>query len=392
MLLVSGSAVAGQSSQPEGETARRVGQSARAVNTTADDSMNNNMETSASNQKVTVDAARKGIVIIERAGEPISVGTVLADDGRILTALSPLTHGNNLDARFSDGSIMRLRVGHTDRAWDLALLVPQNGRWQHGLKPSKSDPTRAGSALRGFTPIGEDQKSVAPARVIVKGFQTLVGGDSELLRDAVELQGRFRQQDLGTPIIDDAGEVVAVVARACEPQKNEECKSVPYGVPVSAIKAFLRTVPPSALPPAPWLGIQAVADDAGPVKGVRVHGSHPQGPAGAAGLQSGSNAERADLIVAVDGSPVTSTRELSEEIDRRAVGDTVNLLVFGNGQYRTVTLTLRPAPGTERKSAAAEEVEVEEVELEAIDARPRKRNFRHVGRTERAKYRPDSPY
>lgn len=369
-LLVSGSATASSSAQAKTKTQ------------SADYSMRKDMATSAS-RKLVIEDAQRGVVIIERSGKPISVGTVLADDGRILTALSPLTHGNNLDARFADGSLMRIRVGHTDRAWDLALVVPQNGRWQEGLKPSKTDPTRAGSSLRGFTPIGKSTPRVAPARVIVKGFQTLVGGDSELLRDAVELKGRFRGVDLGSPIIDDKGDVVAVLARACEPQQTEECKAVPYGVPVSAIRAFLRTVPPSALPPAPWIGIQAVADESGPVKGVRVHAAHPDGPAGAAGLNSGSTAGRADLIVAVDGAPVTSPEQLSEQIDQRTVGDSIHLLVFGSGKYRQVTLTLRAAPGTERRSAK----KTGYARIRTLDARPRRAES-----SEERSLGPKSPY
>ena len=83
---------------------------------------------------------------LERGGKVLALGSVLNGDGRILTALSPLTHGNNIDARYADGSVTQVRIGHSDRAWDLALLVPKNARWRKGLRASTQPPLEAGSA------------------------------------------------------------------------------------------------------------------------------------------------------------------------------------------------------------------------------------------------------
>jgi serine protease Do len=286
--------------------------------------------------------ARDGMVLLERNGKVLGAGSVLAGDGRILTALSILGHGNNIDARFADGSVSQVKMGHTDRAWDIALLVPQNARWKKGLRASRTDPAKAGTNLRAFSLVGN--KEFAPARTLLKGKTTLVGGDSELLQDALELVTRFKNTDLGTPIVDDKGDVVAVVARACAPAPNQPCTRVPYGVPVSAIKAFLRTVPAAAVPPAPWLGIQGVAEDVGPARGVRVLSVHSKSPAGAAGLHGGADKNSADTVVAVDGTPVLTPEALGKAINERAVGDSVQLLLFGRGKFRQVTLQLRAAP------------------------------------------------
>jgi len=295
--------------------------------------------------------ARDGIVLLERAGKPLGLGTVLAGDGRILSALSALGHGNDIDARFADGSVSRVKIGHSDRAWDMALLIPQNARWKKGLKASRLSPTKTGSQLRSFSTIGA--KDVAAARTIVRGRTTLIGGDSELLQDALELASRFKTTDVGGPILDDNGDVIAMVGRACAPAPNQPCSQVPYGVPVSAIKAFLRTVPATAVPPAPWLGIQGVADDVGPVRGVRVVSVHPKSPAAAVGLRGGSDKSNADVVVAVDSVPVMTPEALAEAINQRAVGDSVQLLLFAGGKFRQVSLALRATPDTPKAKAKA---------------------------------------
>jgi serine protease Do len=326
------------------DAARAASQAAAAVQDASDQAAADSLppDSVPKNPDSPIDRARDGIVLLERAGKVIGLGSVLSGDGRILTALSPLGHGNNLDARFADGSVSQVKMGHTDRAWDLALLIPQNARWKKGLKASRASATKAGSQLRTFSMIGA--KDVAPARTIVKGKTTLVGGDSELLQDALDLTSRFKQTDIGSPILDDNGDVVGMVARACAPVPNQPCTQVPYGVPVGAVKAFLRTVPANAVPPAPWLGIQGVADDVGPVRGVRVIKLHPKSPAAAAGLRGGADKSAADVVVAVDGTPVMTPESLAETINQRAVGDSVQLLLFGGGKFRQVSLGLRAAP------------------------------------------------
>jgi serine protease Do len=325
------------------DLARAAGQAAHTLGDAAEQHADEQLDPPEAKPKDPLKRARQGVVLLERRGKPVSVGAVLQGDGRILTALSPLGHGNNIDARFADGSVMRVRVGHTDRAWDLALLVPQNGRWTKGLRASRLSPTAAGASLRTFTVVAN--KQLAPARTIIKGKRTLVGGDSELLRDSLELASRLRSSDLGSPVIDDRGDVVAVIARACAPSKDARCTLVPFGVPVSAVKAFLRTVPANAVPPAPWLGIQGKAEDTGTVRGVRVLSVHSGSPAAAAGLRGGSGRANSDIVVAVEGSPITTPEQLAAAVNQRAVGDTVELLLFGDGKYRQVTVALGPAPG-----------------------------------------------
>lgn len=323
------------------DAARATGQAARAVADAAQGVADAGLSPDATRASP-VDHARQGVVVLERAGKPLGIGTVLKGDGRILTALTLVGNGNNIDARFADGSVSHVRVGHTDRAWDLALLVPQNGRWKEGLRASRANATLAGSDLRAFSLVAGN--NLALARTIVKGETTLLGGDSELLRDALELASRFKETDVGTPVLDSKGDVVALIANACSPAKNAPCTKVPYGVPVPAIKAFLRTVPATAVPPAPWLGIQGAAEDTGTVRGVRVIEVHDASPAAAAGLAGGDDRDTADMVVAVDGAPVTTPEQLAQEVNTRAVGDSVRLLVFGGSKFREVSLTLRAAP------------------------------------------------
>lgn len=298
-----------------------------------------------------VELARRGVVVIERQGRPLALGAVLDGDGRVLTALSPLTSGNFLSVRYADGAVVPLKLAHADRGWDLALLAPAPPPTQAlrkaGVKAAR-EPSFVG--LQTFTSAAVG-RPLGMAPVSIQLARPLLGGDGVTLHDAYTLSSKA--PNVGAPIINAEGEVVAIVARACPappaprdgsasgPQSaRTSCVPLPYGAPVSALKQFLRKAPAEAT----WLGIEAAGDEAQGVRGVRVVAVTPGSPAASAGLRPGKDILAADLIIAVDGTPIATPGELNEAVRARVVGDSIELLLFGLGRYRRVSVKPRPAP------------------------------------------------
>lgn len=296
---------------------------------------------SAPRPRAPEEQAARGVVMLLRGAKQVALGTVLAGDGRILTALSPLGSGNDLDARLPDGSLVRVKLGHHDRAWDLALLVPQTGRWRHGLVASAQDPVGSDAQVQAFT---VQKGRPTPAPIVLRAHRRLLGGDGVPLDDAIELGSRVAPTDLGAPVVDAQGQVVALLSRGCAPSDGKPCTPVAFGAPMAAIRAFLRGVPATAVAPAPWLGIQGASEAGAFAKGVRVLSVHPKSPAEQAGLRGGPDAAEGDVILAVGGMPVTSPEALAAVIRGHGVGDSVPLVVLSQGRYRAATVVLRAAP------------------------------------------------
>jgi len=295
---------------------------------------------------------RRGLVIVEREGKPTAFGVVLASDGRVLTALSSLGGAELAEVRFADGTVARAKLGHKDVAWDLALLVPQSGKWSDGLRASGADP--AATEIRTFAP-GRPKPQVVVARVkgrfdaspLKKDESGLEGGFPNPLQAALDVDVSGPTPVVGAPIVDKEGTVLGVLVRACRPAVAAApskdggpvaCTPGVVGAPVSALRAFLLRTPAAAAPPAPFLGIVGASDTDGPMKGVKVMAVAPGGPAEKA-LKPQS-----DVIVAVDGLPVDTPEKVGEAIARHAVGESVKLLVFAEGKIREVAITLRAAP------------------------------------------------
>lgn len=292
-----------------------------------------------------VDTLRKGVVQVEQGGRPLAVGTVLSRDGRILTSLSALGQTTEPEIRYSDGSVVKAKIGHKMKAWDLALLIPQSGRWLDGLVPTDADP--ANGDLKAFLPKGA---KLAATPVSFKGRTDAKSKDGDPLKSVLELDFKGATSVPGAPLIDPNGKVLGVLVKACKDAGGggdakaaapATCTPITVGAPVYALRSFLISTPATAVIPAPWLGLGGAPSDSGNVKGVKVIGVAPGSPAEKAGLKAG---DAGDVIVAVDGQSVGTPEQLAEVIAKHAIGQSVKFLVFSEGKFRDVPVLLRAAP------------------------------------------------
>ncbi len=214
--------------------------------------------------------------------------------------------------------------------------------------------------IHSFT-LSKGKVSAAP--IVLRSHRSLLGGDDKPLENAIEIGSRVNPVDLGSPVIDEEGRVVAVLGRGCAPVENRPCTPVAFGAPIGSIKSFLRTVPANAVAPAAWLGIQGVSETGGVAKGVRILSVHPDSPANEAHLKGGERGA-SDLILAVAGTPVTSPEALAEAIRAHGIGEKVPLTVFSQGKYQEVVIVLRAAPDAK----AAPPAPANPAELPAADA------------------------
>ncbi len=285
---------------------------------------------------------RQGIVVVEQAKRPVAVGLVLAGDGRILTSLSPLGNGNSLSAYYASGAGKRLRMAATNRGMNLALLAPEDSRFNKGLRASRiaaDDPGAHAHWLRGNQANATALAAAGPLK-----RETLTGGDGFTLRDVFTLSFTPRPVEYGSVLVDSNGDVLGMVTQACQPNPNAECRPVPCAIPVAMLKEFLRSVPEGSAMPAAWIGLQVADADAGSLKAVRISVVDSRGPVAALGLRAGKDNATADLLVAIDGVAVTSTLAFEELLRRRTAGERVRLLIYSEGRYREATAVLGREP------------------------------------------------
>ncbi len=315
----------------------------------------------------------RGVVTVEHDGRVLGIGSVLSGDGdgRILTALSPMGAFETADVRYADGSTVRAKIGHRDRAWDLALLVPLTGKWVDGLVASGGSaigvPLQVPVALRAGRP------AVVPGRVrAVIDARAKDGSTLSSVLDVELESGAGSSPTVGAPVTDGSAGVLGVLVKVCQatlpvvpstaagalPAPSSApasapaasaaaaapCNPIVVAAPVAAIRSFLVHTPLTAVTPTPWLGIVGVPDSESNARGVRVMAIAPESPAQKGGLKASDDRAQADLIIAVAGQPVDSPERLAEMISRHAIGERVKLLVLTGGKFHEVAVVLRAAP------------------------------------------------
>lgn len=289
---------------------------------------------------------RQGLVELRLQNKTVAYGFVLEGDGRIVTALSPLGRGIGITARYADGSTAPLRMLHVDRGWDLALLSPVDQRWTKGLLASKRDPIKDATKLT-LLRLDATHK-LKPTALGTPHRENLTGGDAALLTQAMTFTPTLLASDIGAPVVDDNGDVIATVAQACLPTTLDRCVPILYAVPTVELKRFVREGATGASTPLPWLGITVVSESSSAVPAARIMSIGPNSPAVALGLRAG---KAGDILLAVDGTPVGSPKDFAEVLHRHRAGDRVTLLLLAEGRYREVRVTLGRYPEAASRSA-----------------------------------------
>lgn len=289
-----------------------------------------------------MERARLATVVIERGKKPIALGIMLSEKNVILTARSPIVLGGNntdLEIRFPEtNQTTKVKLHHEDESWDLALLVPYSAKGTEGAKASDTDPTSPTQSFSTFVLLKTGK--VQPQNTAVLGRRDYLAPDGEILKDALSIDPK--NVAIGTPLIDSNGGVVGVVGRACAPGTGKAgaksaCTPALFGASIAQIRKFLKSAP-AIKAPTPWLGVVGLTDKAG----VRIIQVQEGSPAMTAGLKAGDPGT-ADYVLAVDGTLVKTSEELSEAVKKKAPGDEVKLFVARAGQVREVKVTLKTA-------------------------------------------------
>jgi S1-C subfamily serine protease len=141
------------------------------------------------------------------------------------------------------------------------------------------------------------------------------------------------------------GEVIGINT-AIENPGGTGFVGVAYAVPINTPKRFMQQLVDGDTIEHPRLGIAgrtlsaAEADDLGVPQGVAILSVESGSAADDAGLEGAADGE-GDVIVAIDGEPMTSFEALADYIDSRQVGDEVTLTVRRDGEDIELQATLR---------------------------------------------------
>jgi putative serine protease PepD len=293
------------------------------------------------------------IEITAAEGQGSGSGFLIDDQGHVLTNNHVVSAADNpaLTVVFDDGSQQKATVVGKDASYDLAVLKVDAG----GRKPlpfGDSDAAVVGDPVIAIgAPLGL-QSTVTTGIVSAKN-RPVSAGESQAeasYMNAIQTDAAINPGNSGGPLVDLTGAVIGVnsaIARAPGSSGNGAGNiGLGFAIPSNQAERIAEMLITKGVAEHPIIGVGLDGRYTG--EGVKVleraTGDQvpvvPGGPADKAGIQAG------DIIVAIDGRPVTSSVELIVAIRAKAVGETAQLTVRRGSRELNVTVTLVAAPKT----------------------------------------------
>lgn len=274
-------------------------------------------------------------------------GIVITEDGYILTNNHVVEDADKITVRFKDGKQYDAEVKGTDPESDIAVIKIKAA----GLTPAKlgdSDKTRVGEfAIAIGAPFDLDY-SVTVGHVSAKGrsFEGYEGSYSD--QDFLQTDACINPGNSGGPLVNLYGEVIGINSMI---RVNS---GIGFAIPINlAVRVKDHLISEGKFVRS-WLGVRIAElknyqryKDLDPAQqpdveeGVVIDEIEPNGPA------SKSSLKPADVVVAVNGKPVKTSRELKDLVSTAKVGDTVSLDIVRGKKHLTVKVKTEAVPGEE---------------------------------------------
>jgi S1-C subfamily serine protease len=261
---------------------------------------------------------------------------------------------------FSDGNRVRARiVGHDPNA-DVALLkVDPAGLSLTPLRLGESKAVAVGEPVAAIgSPFGERQSlTIGVISALDRTIESLTQFE---IGDAIQTDAAINPGNSGGPLLDAEGRVIGINAQIKSQSGGGE--GVGFAVPVDTVRRSLRELRSKGRVDYGYLGVETLtvwpqlADHLGldVGTGALVQNVVDGSPAEDAGVQAGDHqitfqgqdkiVTGGDLIVGVDGKPLTREHDLADEIAAHATGAHVKLSLIRDGDRRTVEVELGKRP------------------------------------------------
>ncbi|MGI5154658.1 S1C family serine protease [Microbispora sp. CA-102843] len=254
--------------------------------------------------------------------------------------------------RYNDRTSSGARVVGRDPNSDIAVVKPDGAVRAPELPLGNSDgvvvgdPVIAVGSPLGLTGTVTTGIVSSLNRPVEAGGST--GSDYALI-NAIQTDAAINPGNSGGPLVNAAGEVIGVnsaIATVGGSLLGQQSGSIGLGfaIPVNQVRRIAQELITTGTARTSRIGI--TIDQSYQGQGVRISTQTeggavpvtPGGPAAKAGLHPG------DVILEVDGQPVSDSRELIVTIRSKAPGDQVRIRFRHDGEVRTATVTVGAAP------------------------------------------------
>jgi S1-C subfamily serine protease len=290
-------------------------------------------------------------------------GFVMDKAGHIVTNYHVVANARSVEVSFSNSDNLKARVVGSDPSTDIAVLqVDARSRALTPLAFGNSDGVRVGDSVVAIgNPLGYDRSVTAG---IVSAVQRAISAPNQFPIDhVIQTDAPINHGNSGGPLINSRGQVIGVNAQIATGSGNDGNIGIGFAIPVNTVRTVVAQLIKKGRVEHAFLGITAKPVTSEIARLFRLPTSHgllvisvePRSGAAAAGLRAGSDTAvvsgeswpvGGDLIVAADGSPLSSIDHLRDVIATKKPGQSVALEVYRTNEKITLDVKLGRQPSS----------------------------------------------
>lgn len=279
-------------------------------------------------------------------------GVIVSPEGYILTNNHVVDGATDIQITLSDKRQFKAHVVGTDPKTDIAVLKISASDLK-AITIGDSSKVEVGDiSLAIGDPFGVGQ-TVTSGIISATGRTNLGIEDYE---DFIQTDAPINPGNSGGALINDRGELVGINT-AIISHGSEGSQGIGFAVPSNLARQVMDEILKNGHVTRAYLGIypqdvtpaMAKAFGEKELQGVVVGDVSPNSPAQAAGI------ERGDIVLNLNGKPITDSNQLRMTISMMQPGTSVDLKMLRNGSERTATVKLAELPNETAKNNLREQ-------------------------------------
>ncbi len=291
-------------------------------------------------------------------------GSIIDDQGHILTNYHVVQGSSQLEVQI-DNDKYPARVIGTDRSNDLAIIqvdAPRNKLTVVKLGASKG--LQIGQKVLAIgNPFGL-QRTLTTG--VISGLERPLRDSAakRTIQGAIQTDASINPGNSGGPLLNARGELIGINTAIYSPNGGGSV-GIGFAVPVDTAKKIIPELIAKGHVSRPWLGTEQSPINRGLARqlglptsqGLMITAIYRGTGAAQAGLRAAVIEETfvssylrqpGDIILSVDGKPVSSNEDIENALKDKAPGQTVQLEVIRQRQRATVSVKLSEAPPDNR--------------------------------------------
>jgi S1-C subfamily serine protease len=273
-------------------------------------------------------------------GKALASAILVRTDGYLATNAHLVTHITTVLVVLSDGTELAGRVVGTDMTTDIAILkVDRDDAFSVATLGSATDLQPGQAAIAIGSPLGPAGGPSVTVGVISALGRRVNSSDGIELHDMIQTDAPTAVGSSGGALCDGSGSVIGMTT-AISTSTDPGANALGYAIPVDIVRAVADDIIATGSARHSWLGVEGAdldptnAKDIGITGGAKVTKVADDSPASLAGLKSD------DVIVALDGSKVTSMSAFVVALRGHHPGDAITLQILRGSDPQTMTVTL----------------------------------------------------